>query len=157
MKFHKCPSSRLPPPETVRLPVSEAIANPDCSVSGPAREPPTGPRTGMDVKRFFLGVVFDGVSPEFTADTRLAITPERKLGCPIHECVDPDGSSANAAADADRGVDVSAPNTGRETVVCRVGQSDRPIEVVKRQSHDDRPKHLGARDLHRTCDALHDG
>jgi hypothetical protein len=33
----------------------------------------------MDVERFFLGVVFDRVSPEFTADTGLAIATEWKL------------------------------------------------------------------------------
>src|ERR1700722_2209198 len=82
------------------------VATPNCSISGPPREPRTGPWTGMDVERFFLGVVFDGVSPEFAANAGLAIAPERKLWCPIHERVDPDSSGAHPAADAESGIDV---------------------------------------------------
>jgi hypothetical protein len=66
----------------------------------------------MDMECLFLGVVFDGVSPEFAADAGLAIAPKGKLGRAIHECVDPDGSGANAAPDPHRGIDVAAPDAG---------------------------------------------
>ena len=48
--------------------IRKAVSAPDCLGSRSAREPPTCPRSGMDVECLFLGVVLDGVAPEFATN-----------------------------------------------------------------------------------------
>ena len=100
----------------------------------------------MDVERLLLGVVLDRVAPELAANARLAVATERKLRSSVHEGVDPNRARADPAADANRCVDVPAPDTGGEAVIGGVRKLDRLLQVVECESDDNGAEDFRGRD-----------
>src|SRR5947208_2721443 len=120
-------------------------------------QPPGCPRAGVKVQSLFFRVVGDGVAPELATETGMLGAAEGQFGRAVHESVYPNRPGADATGNVEAGIEIAAPDRGREAVGGVVGDRDGFRRRAESQDRQDRTEDLFTRYFHGRFDTANDG
>src|SRR6516162_11377717 len=116
--------------------------------------PPGCPLSDVQLDRFKLSKFFDGKAANFTALPAFFKSAEWKFRIALQKCVYPNGARANAPASRQGRVEVPRPYTGRQAVICVVGDFDCFLSRVEGEDRKHRSENFFPCDGHFGRDAV---